>query len=212
MVWASLVAQLVKNLPAMWETWICSLGFIPGLGRSPRGEHGNPLQYSCLENPVDGGPWWAAVYGVTQSWTRLKRLSIARILSGGLVAQSCRTLCDPVDCSPLGSSVRGILQARILKWIAIPSSRGSSRPRDQTHISYVSCIGRQVLYHLYHQECNSKCKVHHEDKDKNPFGKGIIFRAEFIEEDESAQGFEQWWVYAGKRPDDILGERSWVIE
>ena len=41
----------------------------------------------------------------------------------------------------------GILQARILEWIAMPSSRGSSRPRDQTHISYVSCIGRQVLYH-----------------------------------------------------------------
>ena len=39
--------------------------------------HGNPLQYSCLENPRDDGAWWAAVYGVTQSWTRLKRLSIA---------------------------------------------------------------------------------------------------------------------------------------
>ena len=37
--------------------------------------NGNPLQYSCLENPRDGGAWWAAVYGVAQSWTRLKRLS-----------------------------------------------------------------------------------------------------------------------------------------
>ena len=36
--------------------------------------NGNPLQYSCLENPKDGGAWWAAVYGVAQSWTRLKRL------------------------------------------------------------------------------------------------------------------------------------------
>jgi len=43
-----------------------------------------------------------------------------------IVAQSCPTLCDPVDCSPPGSSVRGILQARILEWVAIPSSRGSS--------------------------------------------------------------------------------------
>ena len=51
-----------------------------------------------------------------------------------LVLQSCPTLCDPTDCSPPGSSVHGILQARILKWIAIPS-RGSSRPRDQTWIS-----------------------------------------------------------------------------
>ena len=49
-----------------------------------------------------------------------------------LVAQSCLTLCDPMDCSLPGSSVYGILQARILEWIAIPFSRGSSRPRDQT--------------------------------------------------------------------------------
>ena len=61
--------------------------------------------------------------------------------------QSCLTLCDPVDCSPLGSSVLGILQARVLQWVAMLSSRGSSRPRDWTHVSYVSCIGRQVLYH-----------------------------------------------------------------
>ena len=48
------------------------------------------------------------------------------------VAESCLTLCDPVDCSLQGSSVHGILQARILEWVAISSSRGSSRPRDQT--------------------------------------------------------------------------------
>ena len=45
--WASLVAQMVKNPPAMQETWVS----IPGLGRSPEGGHGNPLQYSCMENP-----------------------------------------------------------------------------------------------------------------------------------------------------------------
>ena len=66
--------------------------------------------------------------------------------------QSCLTLCSPTDDSPRGSSVRGISQARILEWVAISSSRGSSRPKDQTHISYVSCIGRQVLYHLCHLE------------------------------------------------------------
>ena len=58
--------------------------------------------------------------------------------------QLCPTLCDPIDCSPPGSSVRGILQASILEWVAIPSSRGPSPPREQT---WVSCIGRQVLYH-----------------------------------------------------------------
>ena len=56
-------------------------------------------------------------------------------------------LCDPMDCSPPGSSVHGSLQARILEWVAILFSRASSRPRDQTRVSYVSCIGRRVLYH-----------------------------------------------------------------
>jgi len=53
----------------------------------------------------------------------------------------------PMDCSLPGSSAHWILQVRILEWVALPSSRGSSRPRDQTHICYVSCIGRQFLYH-----------------------------------------------------------------
>ena len=64
--------------------------------------------------------------------------------------QSCLTLCDPMDCSPPGSSVHGILQARILEGVAISSSRGSSQSRDRTCVSYVSCIGRQVLYHYHH--------------------------------------------------------------
>ena len=59
--------------------------------------------------------------------------------------QSCPTLCNPMDCSPLGSSVHGTLQARILEWVAIPSSRGSSPPRDQTRVSYLPCVGRQVF-------------------------------------------------------------------
>ena len=54
-----------------------------------------------------------------------------------LVAQSYLTLCDPMDCSPPGSSVRGILQARRLEWVAIPFSRGSSRPRDGTQVSRI---------------------------------------------------------------------------
>ena len=55
-----------------------------------------------------------------------------------LVAQSCPTLCDPMDCSPPGSSVHGILQARILEWIAIPFSRGSFWPRDQTRVFFIA--------------------------------------------------------------------------
>ena len=55
-----------------------------------------------------------------------------------LVTQSCLTLCDPMDCSPPGSSVHGILQARILEWVAMPSSGESSQPRDQTQVSRIA--------------------------------------------------------------------------
>ena len=65
------------------------------------------------------------------------------------VSFSVLTLCEPTDCSLPAFSVHGILQARILGWVAIPFSRGSSRPRDQ---SLASCIGSQVLRCLSHQE------------------------------------------------------------
>ena len=58
--------------------------------------------------------------------------------------QSCLTLCDLVDCSPPFSSVHGILQARILEWVAMLSSRGSSQPRDRTWVSYVPCTDWQA--------------------------------------------------------------------
>ena len=60
--------------------------------------------------------------------------------------QSCPAILDSHDCSP-PAPLHGILQARILDWVAMPSSRGSSRPRDGTLVSYVSCTGRRVLYH-----------------------------------------------------------------
>ena len=65
--------------------------------------------------------------------------------------QSCPTLCDPVACSPPGSSVHGILQARILEWVVMPSSRGSSWPRDGTRVSCSSCIagGFFLFFLLY---------------------------------------------------------------
>ena len=66
-------------------------------------------------------------------------------------AQLCPTLCGPMDCSPPGFSVHGILQARILGWFAISYTRGSSQLRDRTCISCVSCFGRWILYHLCHQ-------------------------------------------------------------
>ena len=62
---ASLVTQMVKNLPSMQG----DLGSIPGLGRSPKEGNGYPLQYSCLENSMDRGAWWATVHGVTKNQT-----------------------------------------------------------------------------------------------------------------------------------------------
>ena len=64
---------------------------------------------------------------------------------------SCVQLFDPVDCSLTDRLLfHGILQARILEWVAMPSSRGSSWPKDQTQVSYISCIGRWALYHSIH--------------------------------------------------------------
>ena len=67
-------ALVVKNLPTDAGN-VRDVSLIPGLGRSA-GEHGSPLQYSCLENPMDRGAWWATVLRVTKSQTRLKRLSV----------------------------------------------------------------------------------------------------------------------------------------
>ena len=74
-----------------------------------------------------------------------------------LVAQSCSTLCDPMDCSPPGSSVHGIPQARIVEWVAISFSRGSSQLRDRTCISWVPCTGWLVLYHWATREAHINC-------------------------------------------------------
>ena len=66
---------MVKNLPANAGD-IRDTGSFPGAGRSPGGGHGNLLQYSCLENPMDRRAWWATVQGVSKSRTQLKQLSI----------------------------------------------------------------------------------------------------------------------------------------
>ena len=71
---ASQMVLVVKNLPA--NAGQRDAGLIPGWGRRPGGGNGNPLQYSCLENPVDRGAWWATVHRVTKSQTWLKQLGI----------------------------------------------------------------------------------------------------------------------------------------
>ena len=83
--------------------------------------------------------------------------------------QLCPTLCDLMNHSLPGSSVHRILQAWILEWIAVPSSRGSSQPRDW--ICYISCIGRWVLYHSSHHGFNKtmvqECKFRQWRKERS---------------------------------------------
>ena len=81
------------------------------------------------------------VYSILLQWPEWTKTVIVRVIIivvfffKVLVTQSCPTLCDPMDCSPPGSSVHGILQARILEWVAMSFSRGSSQPRDWTWVS-----------------------------------------------------------------------------
>ena len=94
-------------------------GFNPWLGRSPGEGNGEPLHYSCLGNPTDRRSLEGCFHGVTKesdmTWWLLLLLLLSRF-------QSCPTLCDPIDGSPPGSPVPGILQARTLKWAAISFS------------------------------------------------------------------------------------------
>ena len=78
-------------------------------------------------------------------WVTNTDASVFVFLSAKLL-QSYPILCDPMDCNLPDSSVHGSLQARILEWVAMPSSRGSSRPKDQIYVSYISCTGWGVFF------------------------------------------------------------------
>ena len=108
------------------------------------------LTYSCIQpscGPATGLSAWSvgqrSEYQSPHAWGSFPGQVCFKSL------QSCLTFCHPVDCSLPGSSVHGILQARILKWVAMSSSRECSQPRDQTCISSVSRISRRVLYLLH---------------------------------------------------------------
>ena len=104
-LWASQGALVVKNPPA-------SSGHrreqrsIPGSGRSPGEGNGNPLQYSCLENPMDRGDWCTTVHGISKSWTRLKWLSPSKMFSCGM--QTLEPWCPDVRYGDLASSSHGL--------------------------------------------------------------------------------------------------------
>ena len=124
-------AQLLQSCPTLCSSMDCSTpgSFVHGI-----------FQARVLE--------WGAIALSEHSLLSGSKFSLyshrcARVLI-------CVRLCNSMDCSPPGSSVHGISQARTLEWFAMLSSRGSSQPRDQTCVSYVSCIGRWVLYHKCH--------------------------------------------------------------
>ena len=113
--------NLSENLPipgGPTPTWRCTEAGEDSRSNVPKSPRSHP---SCV-----------------YSWSSPHPLFLASCVH----AQLCHTLCDPMDCSTTGSSVRGILQARILEWVAIPVSRGPSQPRDQTQ---VSCIARRFF-------------------------------------------------------------------
>ena len=112
--------------------------------------------------------WHAAVHGVEKSQTLLSDRTTATSVHVKSL-QYFLTLCDPMDWSLPGSSVHWILQARVLEWVAMPSSRGSSQPMG---LACVSCISRWVLYHSCHlgscgppgESSNYVLKYIHEEK------------------------------------------------
>ena len=126
---------------------------------------GKPVEFSINTS----APYWVLNMGsckLSHESCKIIRVSGKEIFfwvtepNCATLLQSCPPLCDPMDCSPPGSSVHGILQARILEWIDISSPEGYSPPRDQTRISYVSCIGRQVLYQQRHLESPDRTQTY----------------------------------------------------
>ena len=144
------------NKPWCWER---SKAGGEGEDRGWDGWTASPTQWTWVW--ASSGRWWrAGKPGVllsieSQSWTWLSNWTKTTIKSLCVCVCVCvcaellsciwLALCDSMDCSPPGSSVHGIFQAKILQWVAVSSSKGSFRPRDWTHISYVSCTGKQIF-------------------------------------------------------------------
>ena len=117
--------------------------------------HFVPTWSGCWANPggsiSETGVW--SVRCLTTNLVPPEQMDISRKWSE--VAQLCLTLCDPMDCSPPGSSIHGIFQARVLEWVASSFSRGSSRPRDWTWISRI--VGRHFTVWATRMEIRKVC-------------------------------------------------------
>ena len=111
----------------MQETQVLSLGQKDPLEKE-MAAYGSVLAWDIS---MDRGAWQVTVHGVAESWAQLSTRPVIWIYDRAVcvfVSQSCRILCSPVDCSPPGFSGHGILQARILEWVAIPSPGGLLHP------------------------------------------------------------------------------------
>ena len=125
--------SVVKNLPAS-AGGARDMGLILGWESSLGGGHGNPLQYSCLENSVDRGVWWATIYRIVNSWTWLKQLSISIHESESESLSVVSNSLQPYRYSPWNS----LGQNRILSGVDFPFFRVSSQPRDWTQVSHIA--------------------------------------------------------------------------
>ena len=123
------------------------MGSIPESERSPGGGHGNPLQYSCLGNPMDRGAFQARVLRVAKSQTQLSDFKKKNYVLW-LVTQSCLTLCDPMDCSPPGSSVHGDSPGKNTG-VGCHALLQGIVPTQGSNPGLPHC--RQILYCLSHQ-------------------------------------------------------------
>ena len=142
-----------NNSHDIFSQWLCSLCAV--LSRSVMSDPLQPTPCTAVcQAPLSMGILQARILewvampssrGSSQpkNWTQISCIAgrfFTNWATESEVAQLCLTLCDPIDCSPPWSSVHGIFQARILEWVAISFSRGTSRPRDQTRVSRI--VGR----------------------------------------------------------------------
>ena len=140
--WATELTEL--KAPSHWR---CDDGVDPLDFNQQKLGHCWPCPNSMLNSPLLKSPPEYAHAVQVPSWIGICVCVYTRMPMCALSHFSRVWLPDPMDCSPPGSSTHGILQARILEWVAVPNFRKSSRPRDRTR---VSCIGKQILYHSRH--------------------------------------------------------------
>ena len=174
-------------------SWRVGHDWATSLSRAGEGS-GSPLQCSCLENPRDGRAWWAAVYGVSQSQTRLKRLSsrgssrvitkkkliadaqklkMIQSMCANAIAQLYLTVCNPMDCSLPGSSVYEIFQARILKWqVATPIPGDLPNPGIKPAVLALPAMASRFFTTVLPGKPSSKCTTTNSKRRKqNNLGK-----------------------------------------